>query len=43
MPLVSNTKAILSQPLPPQLVCNQGNHSVVKKTNWFYNGIYMCL
>jgi len=30
MPLVSNTgtKVNLSQPLPPQLVCNQGNHSV---------------
>ena len=27
--LVSNVKVNLSQPLPPQLVCNQDNHSVV--------------
>ena len=36
IPLVSNTKVNLSQPLPPQLVCNQGNHSVVKTTNQFF-------
>jgi len=31
MQSVSNSKLNLSQPLPPRLVCNQGNHSVVKQ------------
>ena len=35
VPLVSNTKVNLSQPLSPQLVCNQSNHSVIKMTNQF--------
>ena len=35
MLLVSNMKVTLSQPLPPQHVCNQGNHSVVTTTNQF--------
>ena len=35
MPLVSNTKVNLSQSLPPQLVCYQGEHSVVKTPNQF--------
>ena len=40
--LVSNTKVNLSQPLPPQLVCNQGNHSVIKTSNTFLQCTY-CL
>jgi len=35
MQLVSNIKVNLPQPLPPQLICNQGNHSVAKTTNQF--------
>ena len=35
MLLVSNIKVNFSQPLPPQLVCNQGNHSVAKTSNQF--------
>jgi len=33
MQLLSNTKVNLSQPLSPQLVCNQGNHQG-KATVW---------
>ena len=33
----------LSQPLPPQLVCNQGNHSVVKTTNQFLQCMIMLI
>ena len=33
MQLASSTKISFSQPLSPQLDCNQGNHSVVKTTN----------
>jgi len=35
MLLVSNMKVNFSQPLSPQLVCNKGNHPVVKTTNQF--------
>ena len=33
--LASNAKINFSQPLSPQHVCNQGNHSVIKTTNHF--------
>ena len=42
MQLTSNIQINFTQPLSPQLLCNQGNYLVVETTNLFYAVIYRC-